>query len=62
MPDEPPVYIEMGGETEAIEYVGMNGLAWLDTKGALQWFIDTLIKAKDKLPLGKMKRGKRGGL
>jgi tetratricopeptide (TPR) repeat protein len=61
MPDEPPDYIELGGETEAVEYIGLNGLAWLDTEGALQWFIDTLIKAKDNLPLGKLKRGKRGG-
>lgn len=61
MPDEPPEYIELGGENEAIEYVGMNGMAWLDTEGAIQWLIDTLIKAKDKLPLGKMKKGKRGG-
>jgi tetratricopeptide (TPR) repeat protein len=61
MPDEPPDYIEMGGETEAVEYVGLNGMAWLDTKGAIQWFIDTLIEAKDKLPFGKMNRGKRGG-
>jgi hypothetical protein len=37
-------------------------MAWLDTVGAIQWFIDTLIKAKDKLPFGTMKRGKRGGL
>jgi tetratricopeptide (TPR) repeat protein len=60
-PDEPPDYIEMGGETEAVEYIGMNGLAWLDTQGAVQWFIDTLIEAKDKLPLGKMKRRIMGG-
>jgi tetratricopeptide (TPR) repeat protein len=61
MPDEPPGYIEMGGETEAVEYIGMNGLAWLDTRGAIQWFIDTLNEAKDKLPLGKMKRKIMGG-
>ncbi|MBO0863416.1 MAG: hypothetical protein J2P21_33960, partial [Chloracidobacterium sp.] len=58
MPDEPPDYdsIEAGGDKEAVEYVGMNGLAWVDTEGAMQWFIDILIKAKDKLPFGKMKR------
>jgi len=61
MPDEPPDYIETGGETEAIEYVGMSGLAWVDTEGAIQWFIDTLLEAKDQLPLGKMMKGKRGG-
>jgi tetratricopeptide (TPR) repeat protein len=61
MPDEPPDFIELGGEAEAVEYVGMNVKAWLDTEGALQWFVDTLIEAKDKLSLGKMKRGKRGG-
>jgi tetratricopeptide (TPR) repeat protein len=61
MPDEPPDYIELGGETEALEYVVANGKGWLDTEGAIQWFIDTLIKAKDKLPFGKMKREKRGG-
>lgn len=61
MPDEPPDYIELGGETEAIEYIGMNGKAWLDTEGAIQWFIDILIEAKKKLPLGNLKGGKKGG-
>jgi tetratricopeptide (TPR) repeat protein len=61
IPDEPPDYIELGGETEAIEYVGMNGMAWLDTEGAIPWFADTLAKAADKLPLGNKKKGKRGG-
>ncbi len=53
IPDEPPDYIELGGETEAIEYIGMNAKAWLDTEGAIQWFVDTLIEVRDKLPLGK---------
>jgi tetratricopeptide (TPR) repeat protein len=61
MPDEPPGYVEIGGENEAVEYVVLNGEAWLDTPGAIQWFIDTLIEAKDKLPLGKMKRRIMGG-
>ncbi|MBO0725836.1 MAG: hypothetical protein J2P52_09570 [Blastocatellia bacterium] len=61
MPDEPPAYVEMGGENEAIEYVVLNGEAWLDTEGSIQWFIDVLIEAKDKLPFGKMKRRIMGG-
>jgi tetratricopeptide (TPR) repeat protein len=60
-PDEPPDFIEMGGEGEAIEYIGMNGLAWLDTEGAIQWFFETLIEAKDMLPAAKMMRKIMGG-
>jgi tetratricopeptide (TPR) repeat protein len=61
IPDQPPAYIEMGGENEAVDYVGTNGLAWLDTEGAIQWFIDTLIDAKDKMLLGKMMSRIMGG-
>jgi tetratricopeptide (TPR) repeat protein len=61
MPDEPPVYIEIGGENEAVEYIGLNGLAWMDSEGAMQWFVDTLIEAMDKSPGGKMKGSILGG-
>jgi tetratricopeptide (TPR) repeat protein len=61
IPDEPPDFIELGGETEAIDYVGMNGMAWLETEGAIPWFVETLGRSMDTLPLGKKKKGKRGG-
>jgi tetratricopeptide (TPR) repeat protein len=61
IPDEPPDYIELGGESEAIEYIGLNGMTWLDTDGAIPWFVDTLTSAIEKGQLGKLKKGKRGG-
>lgn len=44
MPDELPAYIGVGDANEAIEYAGLNAKAWLNTEGALPWFMDIAIK------------------
>ncbi len=37
IPEEPPAYIQMGGESEAVSYALTGGTAWRATDGALTW-------------------------
>jgi tetratricopeptide (TPR) repeat protein len=49
MPARPPTYIGFGDENEAVMYVGENAGAWLDTPGALEWFIGVFKQEAEKL-------------
>ncbi|MCC6125258.1 MAG: hypothetical protein IT426_09870 [Pirellulales bacterium] len=42
LPPEPPPYITMGGEDEAVSYVGGNRRAWMNTPGAISWMRQSL--------------------
>src|SRR5215210_3441636 len=39
LPEDPPEYISLGGESEAVDYVFSNGAYWIDTPGAFEWFV-----------------------
>ncbi|MBI3651974.1 MAG: hypothetical protein HY231_13220 [Acidobacteria bacterium] len=39
MPRRPPDYIGVGDKNEAVQYIAYHQKAWMDTPGALQWFV-----------------------
>jgi tetratricopeptide (TPR) repeat protein len=49
MPARPPAYIGFGDANEAIMYVGENAEGWLNTPGALAWFVQVFKKEAEKL-------------
>jgi tetratricopeptide (TPR) repeat protein len=48
MPARPPAYIGFGDDNEAIMYVGEYGLAWLETPGAIEWFVKVFTEEAEK--------------
>ena len=49
LPEDPPEYISLGGESEAVSYVFSNGAYWIDTPGAFEWFVGQFKVAVDEL-------------
>lgn len=48
MPSRPPEFIGLGDDSEAVMYVAENAEIWLETPGALQWFVDqAMIMAEE---------------
>ncbi len=42
MPSRMPGFVQPGGESEAIEYVGITWEVWFETPGALDWLVNAL--------------------
>jgi tetratricopeptide (TPR) repeat protein len=48
LPEDPPEYISLGEESEALDYLLGNGDYWSDTPGASEWFIGQFKVALDE--------------
>lgn len=58
LPEELPDYVGMGDENEAVSYVADAATNWLETDGALDWFVGLIdrLGQQEERQLGARKR------